>query len=137
MTEPSGWLGTGITIISFLIGGGVFVGVIRTSINALTKSVLRLEHRMDTADGHIGRGDVQGAEHSARLLVAEKEAGAALKGFHALAERIASFQAETARDHQYTREKLEELARGQESHSRQLATLARNGAAFYDLGAPK
>lgn len=63
------WIGIAITCAVYLVGGGVFVGVVRVSINALTKTLDKLEKRMDGFDGQT----LKGADHEARLKTLERE----------------------------------------------------------------
>jgi chromosome segregation ATPase len=124
MTEPSGWLGIVVTIGAYLVGGGVFVGVVRNAMTTLTKSMDRLERRMDAFDGFTDTSQTDRATINERLKHLEAEHADA----RALRDEVIRQGAESRVQHGQQKAAVESLQRDMHSLQRQLANLAQGRA---------
>jgi len=73
MTLDHQWVGILITCAVYLVGGGVFVGVVRVTIKSLTSAIDKLERRMDAFDGFSDDNIGKGADIAARVATLERE----------------------------------------------------------------
>lgn len=73
MTVDHQWVGLAISLGAYLVGGGVFVGVVRVTIKSLTDSIDKLEKRVDQFDGFSRTNIGAGANIEARVAALERE----------------------------------------------------------------
>lgn len=73
MTLTTQWLTLIVTCAVYLVGGGIFVGVVRSAITSLTKALDKLEQRMDRFDNYSDGSIASNAELTSRVNTLERE----------------------------------------------------------------